>query len=77
MYSPIRITHDVTADRNNEDLMILSKDTLDSVIKSVTNKLGLTKQPKRDIMLDKKQDTVDASPFTKKPTLLETLTSGI
>lgn len=48
MYSPIRITHDQVADRNNEDMMILDNATIDKIIKSVTNKLGLTKQSKKD-----------------------------
>lgn len=48
VYSPIRITHDHAADRNNEDLMILSPATLDKIVASVTNKLGLPKSPKKD-----------------------------
>jgi hypothetical protein len=76
MYSPIRITHDVTADRNNEDLMILTDQTVDQVIKSVTNKLGLTKQPKKDIIVDSKQKAAEPLSLAKKQSLLETLTSG-
>lgn len=44
-YSPIRITHDHGIERDNEDLMILSEETLNKVIKSVENKLG---KPKKD-----------------------------
>ncbi len=46
-YSPIRITHDHIIDRDNEDLMILTEETLDKVIKSVQNKLGKPKKEKQ------------------------------
>lgn len=43
-YSPIRITTDFFIDRSNEDLMVLEEKTLEKVLKSVTDKLGKTKQ---------------------------------
>jgi len=45
-YIPMRITHDYTGERNNEDLMIMSPDTINKAIKSVTNKLGKSKNTK-------------------------------
>jgi hypothetical protein len=44
-YSPIRITHDHGVERDNEDLMILSDETFDKIIKGIQNKLG---KPKKD-----------------------------
>jgi len=40
VYSPIRIAFDLVADRNNENLMQLSDETISSLIKSVESKLG-------------------------------------
>lgn len=45
-YIPMRITQDFTGERNNEDLMIMGKDTINKITKSVTDKLGKTKQSK-------------------------------
>ena len=45
-YIPMRITHDYTGERNNEDLMIMSDDTINKAMKSVTNKLGKSKNVK-------------------------------
>lgn len=45
-YIPMRITHDFSGERNNEDLMIMEDATIAKVIKSVTDKLGKTKQSK-------------------------------
>jgi hypothetical protein len=45
-YIPMRITHDFTGERNNEDLMVLSNDTVKAIIKSVTDKLGKPKKTK-------------------------------
>jgi hypothetical protein len=39
-YSPYRIAHDPSAERHNEDNMILSDETYDKVIKSVKDVLG-------------------------------------
>jgi ADP-heptose:LPS heptosyltransferase len=56
VYSPIRVTMDFVADRVNEDLMILEDKTFDRIIKSVTDKLGKTKQapeqPNKPIVSD-------------------------
>jgi hypothetical protein len=70
-YIPMRITHDFTGERNNEDLMILSDDTLKTVVKSVTDKLGKTKKIK-DLEVghihtpDCKHGVPTALPFAKK-----------
>jgi hypothetical protein len=45
-YIPMRVTHDYTGERVNEDLMVLDQKTIDKIIKSVTDKLGKTKQNK-------------------------------
>lgn len=43
-YIPMRVTHDYTGERVNEDLMLLDEKTIDKVVKSVTDKLGKSKQ---------------------------------
>jgi len=60
IYSPIRITFDGGIERNNEDLMILSNDTYNKIIKSVRDKLG--RLPK-----DKKQNKPAESSCEKLP----------
>lgn len=45
-YIPMRVTQDYTGERNNEDLMIMDDSTINNVIKSVTDKLGKSKQAK-------------------------------
>lgn len=76
-YIPMRVTHDYTGERNNEDLMIMSDETLDKVIKSVTNKLGKSK--KNPVPISTQTDHVHgpncnhgnkalAPPFAKKKT---------
>jgi hypothetical protein len=74
MYSPIRITHDIVADRNNEDLMILTDEIVDKIVKSVTNKLGLVKQPKKEVTASKNECCTP--PFDKKPSLLNMVSNG-
>ena len=70
-YIPMRITHDFTGERNNEDLMVLSDETLKTVVKSVTDKLGKTKKIK-DLEVghihtpDCKHGAPTAPPFAKK-----------
>ena len=39
-YSPIRITFDMNADRNNEDLMVLSSETIDKIVKGIKKPSG-------------------------------------
>jgi len=39
-YSPLRITNDFAVERNNESLMVLDKDQLKSIIKSIQHVLG-------------------------------------
>tara|TARA_B100000287_G_scaffold140263_1_gene132133 strand:- start:1992 stop:3095 length:1104 start_codon:yes stop_codon:yes gene_type:complete len=39
-YSPIRMTIDLNADRNNEDLMVVDKDTVKKIVKSIKDKVG-------------------------------------
>lgn len=40
IYSPIRICFDMLSDRNNENLMKLSNDTIDKIVKSIESTLG-------------------------------------
>lgn len=75
-YSPIRITQDFIADRENEDSMILQDKTFDRIIKSVTDKLGKTKQKDtklEPVIVDAHVHTAacehNAPPFTKKQLL--------
>lgn len=46
IYSPIRISMDFIADRNNEDLMILEDKTFNSFINDIKNVLGVDKTKK-------------------------------
>ena len=48
IYNPFRITMDWDSERANEDSMVMIEKQVKDVIKTVTNKLGLTKQPKPD-----------------------------
>lgn len=45
-YNPFRVTQDFDTERSNEDMMVMSDKRVTEVVKSVTNKLGLTKQSK-------------------------------
>lgn len=75
MYSPIRITMDFVADRVNEGLMVLEDKTVEKVLKSVTDKLGKSKQ-KEVATLDTHihtatcQHSPTTPPFTKKTSLV-------
>jgi hypothetical protein len=42
-YSPIRMALDESRDRNNEDLMVLSDDKIKEIIKSIKDKIGVSK----------------------------------
>ena len=65
-YNPFRITQDWDVTRSNEDMMILSEKRVTDIIKSVTNKLGLTKQQKESVP-NNKQTIQNALPdFSKK-----------
>lgn len=44
VYNPFRVTQDFTAERNNEDLMVMDNKKVDSIVKSVTDRLGKTSQ---------------------------------
>jgi hypothetical protein len=76
IYSPIRITMDLVADRVNETLMVLDDRTIDKIVKSVTDKLGKTKQ--KDVKAAVPEDHVHTAncqhstspPFLKKPNLV-------
>lgn len=78
VYSPIRITTDFVGDRINEYLMVLDDKTLDNIIKSVTDKLGKTKQkdPKPELAVNNAitaqncQHTTLTPPFAKKASLV-------
>tara|TARA_X000000368_G_scaffold60968_1_gene43004 strand:- start:1201 stop:2325 length:1125 start_codon:yes stop_codon:yes gene_type:complete len=39
-YSPIRITFDMNVDRNNEDLMVLTEDTMNQIVKGMKKPSG-------------------------------------
>ena len=56
-YNPFRITQDWDVNRSNEDMMILSDNQVKNIIKSVTNKLGLTKQEKPNKFLSSPSKT--------------------
>ena len=43
-YIPMRITHDYVGERFNEDLMVMDDAQVKTIVKSVTDKLGKTKQ---------------------------------
>ena len=42
-YSPIRLTMDIFTDRNNEDLMVLKPDAVNNIVKSIKDKIGVSK----------------------------------
>ena len=42
-YSPIRMTFDDCCDRNNEDLMVLDDSTIKKIVKSVRDKIGVSR----------------------------------
>jgi len=48
VYSPIRITHDFISERINESVMVLENKTINSIISSVTDKLGKTKHKEKN-----------------------------
>lgn len=68
-YSPIRITQDFVTDRVNEYSMVLNDKTFDKIIKSITDKLGKTKQEPATIVEVPKSSTVITPPFAKKATV--------
>ena len=43
-YSPIRLTHDIYTDRNNEDLMVLDSSRVKEIVKSIKSKIGVSKK---------------------------------
>ena len=43
-YQPIRITQDECADRHNEDLMVIDKDVIKKILKTIKDKIGVSKQ---------------------------------
>tara|TARA_B100000965_G_scaffold402816_1_gene429592 strand:+ start:944 stop:2086 length:1143 start_codon:yes stop_codon:yes gene_type:complete len=66
-YSPIRLTQDECADRNNEDIMVLEKDDVKKIVKGIKNKLGTGKssgsKSKSSIPALKPAETA-STPFT-------------
>lgn len=42
-YSPLRMVMDECCDRNNEDLMVLTDDKIKQIIKSIRDKIGISK----------------------------------
>lgn len=67
-FIPMRITHDFTGERVNEDAMVLTEDTVNNIIKSVVNKLGKPKSKVADVKSYTPTDKglKEAPPFTKK-----------
>lgn len=49
MFNPFRVAPDFTAERNNEDLMILDDKVLSSIVKSVKKVLGVSKYKKAEV----------------------------
>jgi len=45
-YQPIRITQDECADRHNEDLMVIDKDVIKKILKTIKDKIGVSTQSK-------------------------------
>tara|TARA_X000000368_G_scaffold314914_1_gene252461 strand:- start:1844 stop:2983 length:1140 start_codon:yes stop_codon:yes gene_type:complete len=43
-YTPIRLTQDIYTDRNNEDLMVLDSSTVKKIVKSIKDKIGVSKK---------------------------------
>jgi hypothetical protein len=78
IYSPIRITMDFVSDRTNEYLMVLEDKTFDRMIKSVTDKLGKSKQKDskpelvatNHVHTDSCQHNMSIPPFAKKTSLV-------
>lgn len=74
VYSPIRVTHDIDADRNNEDCMVLSAEIYSKIIKSIENKLGVNKQKKDYTNAIVKPLTTQTMPnFEKKASLIDVI----
>ena len=83
-YQPIRITADECADRNNEDLMVMDKDMIKKILKTIKDKIGVSKQstpstpsPTTTGMMSGNSNTVPLKPLqsnnnfgfdSKKPT---------
>ena len=68
-YTPIRLTMDVFTDRNNEDLMVIDKDAIKSITKSIKDKIGVSKTTNDSIGL-KQSDTktlLKSNPKAFKP----------
>lgn len=51
-YSPIRMTFDECRDRNNEDLMVLSDDKIKEILKSIRDKIGISKVTNESLKLN-------------------------
>ncbi len=68
-YSPIRITMDECCDRNNEELMLLDDTKIKEVIKSIRDKIGISKVTNSSLNL---------SPATQiqNPSVLESSING-
>ena len=51
-YSPIRMTFDECCDRNNEDLMVLNDTTIKQIVKSIKDKVGVSKTNNETLKLN-------------------------
>tara|TARA_B100001094_G_scaffold106799_1_gene102743 strand:- start:1727 stop:2854 length:1128 start_codon:yes stop_codon:yes gene_type:complete len=61
-YSPIRLTMDITGDRDNEDLMVLDDSTMKSIVKGIKNSIGISKKDLKDTLGVKKIDLKESNP---------------
>lgn len=65
-YSPIRMTMDECCDRNNEDLMVLTETTIKQILKSIKDKIGVSKVNNDSLKLSGMNGGVE-SPTSKMP----------
>ena len=65
-YQPIRITQDECSDRNNEDLMVIDNDMIKKIIKSIKDKIGVSKMSNTKSE-SKTLPKLDMKPLSSKP----------
>jgi len=73
-YSPIRLTYDLFAERNNEALMCMGSDTVKQIVKSIKDKIGVSTQNNKTMGLTPpsssggfKSPTKQITPSSKEP----------
>tara|TARA_B100001094_G_scaffold207425_1_gene201295 strand:- start:1822 stop:2943 length:1122 start_codon:yes stop_codon:yes gene_type:complete len=73
-YSPIRMTFDMNADRNNEDLMVLSPESIDKIVKGIKKPSG--KQiPIKSAVVRTPQNTPFMTPTKLTPASSQSVTN--